>query len=704
MLMFRFWNSEHRGSDKTLQTDRPMLDIAKPVRSYIAADASPPGHSPTSPSKQRSQSSDTIAPQPASVAAALSAGVKRPRSGEDASSHGHGHVSHPQKKVALAAAIGPVAPAPAPAPAPLCNSSHAHAPVATAIINTAPLSGTVDTERAREAIEQQFSLEILLKHDEMRLINQEFAKCQVALEQLRRCHLIPYPLNTPTPEQMLNVAHGSGPALQPKPGEELARWAPPFGVIDGPYARHYAKWLIPDPKFDGVEPELPLHGDGWRTRSAVEGRSTRNTVMDPNSAQAKGRPSRGYPGQKLQALTGGFPMPKDKTGPCVLRRSDGQTVKLVCIDCHRENFSSTQGFINHCRIAHKRDFKSHEEAAVHCGHPIEASEAPSKAAAVEEKKAGGFGVATSVVPPGLVHPFTRADAMTESEACFSVVRRIQQSLDLYRQGKLPGVSAISATPEKRSRVSASDSAPGFSPCTDSPNLSRLLHSRGFTGNLGAIVQEAKTKIEPDQSACPSDDESDQETSTTPVVGRQARLASSHATTTMRVPTRATMAPAVSASRLSASEESFLGHDAMAYAPPVPPPTPQLATVPRRELVMDEDMVDVTELSPNTAVSNNAPSLVSDDGEYDDSADSDTASEIDVSIGTETIPDVDEIDIDDEHTDAPPLRHHGSTGSGARTRVRLVKSDSKHVTFVASLTEKEKVQQGHRHGINISTIH
>jgi len=671
-----------------------MLDFAKPVQPWISADTALPA-SPTRPPKRRRQSNAAIASQPAAVSAA----VKRPRSSDDTLSNDD--VSHPQKKVALAPVIEPVAPAPAPAS--VLVAVAVASPVAASAPTSTPVSGAIDIERAKEAIEEQFSLEILLKHDEIRLINQELAKCQVALEQLRRCHLIPYPVNAPTPEQMLHIANGSGASLQPKPGDKLPRWAPPFGVTDGPYARHYAKWLIPDPKFDGVQPEMPVHGDGWRMRSTVEGRSTRNNMMDPNSVQGKGRPSRGTTGQKLQALASGYPIPKDKSGPCVLKRSDGQTVKLVCIDCHRENFSSTQGFINHCRIAHKRDFKSHEEAAVHCGHPIEAAEAPSKAAAVEEKKPTGFCPAASV-PPGLVHPFTRTNGMTESEACFSVVRRIQQSLDLYRQGKLPGVAPISATADKSSRTATPKSAPGFSPSTDSPNLSRLLQSRGFHGNLGAIIQDAKTKVDFDQLASPSDDDTeDQETSATLGVAGLVRPVPSQATTTMRVPTRATMAPAVTTSRPSTSKGSSLGHP-MAYVTPVPTPTPQLATGPRREMVIDEDMLDVTELSPNTAVSNNAPSLVSDDGEYDDSADSDSASEMDVSIGTESIPDVDEIDIDDEHAGTQPLRHHGSTGPGAGTRVRLGKSDKKHVDFVGPLTEKEKPRQDHRRGIDIDTIH
>ncbi|KAJ8131898.1 hypothetical protein O1611_g1725 [Lasiodiplodia mahajangana] len=568
----------------------------------------------------------------------------------------------PQKKVALAPVTEPAAPA-------------------------TSTSEEIDIEKAKEAIEEQFSLEILLKHDELRLINQELAKCQVALEQLRRCHLIPYPVATPTPEQMLNVANGSGPSLQPRSGDKLPQWAPPFGVTDGPYARHYAKWLIPDPKFDGIQPEMPVHPDAWR-RSTVEGRSTRNSFADLNAVQGKGRPSRGSAGQKLQALSSGYPPPKDKSGPCVLKRSDGQTVKLVCIDCNRENFSSTQGFINHCRIAHKRDFKSHEEAAVHCGHPIEVAEVPTKTPTVEEKSAG------PIAPPsGLVHPFTRANGMSDSEACFSVVRRIQQSLELYHQGRLPGVSSIPSISDKPTRISATSKLPsGFSPSTDSPHLSRLLQTRGIGADLGALVEDAKTKIDFEQLSSPTDDESeDRDTSTTPVIGTIGRPVSSQATPGMRVPARAFMAPVVTTSRPSSSKGA-LAHSAP-YVTPILPPTPHSATRPRPEMAVDEEMLDVTELSPNTAVSNNAPSLVSDDGEYDDSADSDSASEMGDSISAESISDVDDIDIDDDHPGTRALRHHGSTGPGAGTRVRLGKGSTKEVNFVGAIKE-ENTKQGH----------
>ncbi|KAI3342402.1 hypothetical protein F4824DRAFT_201916 [Ustulina deusta] len=664
MLMFRFWNSDHRGSDKTLPVDRPMLDFAKSVQPWIATDTSITS-SPPRPLKRRRQSNVAIASQTTAGSVA-----KRPRTSDEGPATEN--TSSPRKRVALD-------------------------PVTENAASAATASGPVDVERAKEAIEEQLSLEILLKHNELRLINQELAKCQVALEQLRRCHLIPYPVNIPTPVQMLNITNGSGPSLQPKSGDKLPQWAPPFGVTDGPYARHYAKWLIPDPKFDGIQPEMPTHTDSWRVRSAIEGRSTRNSLSDLNTSQGKTRPARGTAGQKLQALSSGYPPPKDKSGPCILKRSDGQTVKLVCIDCHRENFSSTQGFINHCRIAHKRDFKSHEEAAVHCGHPIEVAEVPTKGAVVEEKPA-----ASSAPPSGLVHPFARANAMSDSEACFSVVRRIQQSLELYRQGKLPGISSIPTGSDKPTRAAATiKSTSGFSPSTSSPHLSRLLKSRGFGGNLGALVEDAKTKIDFDQLSSPTDDESeDREMSTTPSVGAAGCPISSQAITGMRVPTRAVMAPVSTTSRPSSSKGALV-HSAP-YVTQIPTPTPRSAPGPRPEMNIDEDMLDVTELSPHTAVSNNAPSLVSDDGEYDDSADSDSASEMDDSIGAESISDVDDIDMDDDHAGTQTLRHHGSTGPGVG-RVRLGKGDTKQVNFVGAIKEDENTKQGHG-GIDIERIH
>ncbi|KAI8962891.1 hypothetical protein F5Y11DRAFT_175635 [Daldinia sp. FL1419] len=639
MLMFRFWSSDSRGSDKTLHVEQPMLDFGKPLQPWVSSESPLTTAATTIPKtpRRRKQSNVAIASQPLASSPAL----KRTRTDDDGDNKA-------RKKVALSSVEEGKVDAPKPG------------------------LDKPDMGRARDAIDQQLSLEILLKHDELRLINQELAKCQVALEQLRRCHLIPYPQNVPTPDQMVNIMNGSGAALQPKLGEKLPQWAPPFGVTDGPYARHYAKWLIPDPKFDGILPEPHVQAENSRYRNSVDGRSTRNSYAELGVSHGRGRPVRGSAGQKLQALSSGYPPPKDKNGPCVLKRSDGKTVKLVCIDCHRENFSSTQGFINHCRIAHKRDFKSHEEAAVHCGHPIEVTE-PS--GTVGEEKP----VIQSTPPSGLVHPFVRENAMSESEACFSVVRRIQESLEMYSRGQLPGVSSIPcALKNTQSAPVAAEQQPNFSPSADSPHLSRLLQSRGFNGNLSELVSEAKAKIDLDQFFSP-DDELDEADAGGDGAGNAAVY---QAPSLVRVPARATMSPAVATARPSSSK-GHLPH--IPYATPVPTPAPRVISAPEPEMMVDDDIIDV-DLSPHTAVSNNAPSLVSDDGEYDDSeAESEVESDLNDSIGAQSISDVDEIDIEDDHSGARSIRHHrGSTGAGSGTTVRLRKDDSKHVTFVSPI--------------------
>ncbi|KAI5860217.1 hypothetical protein GGS23DRAFT_240241 [Durotheca rogersii] len=651
MLMFRFWSSDSRGSEKTVPVDQPMLEFAKPLQAWVPS-ASPLAiaaptttttttttttipASPTTP-KRRRQSNVAIEPH----LAVRPPAPKRPRT--DDGSDGD---SRPKARKRLAVEEGDV-----------CQ----------------PVTDVPDRDRIRETIEQQFSLEILLKHDELRFINQELAKCQVALEQLRRCHLIPYPLNVPTPEQMMNIANGTGAALPPKPGDKLPQWAPPFGVTDGPYARHYAKWLIPDPKFDGIQPPAS-QAESSRYRSSAEGRSTRNSFAEAGKG---GRPARGTAGLKLQALSSGYPPPKDKNGPCVLKRADGKTVKLVCIDCHRENFSSTQGFINHCRIAHKRDFKSHEEAAVHCGHPIEVTD--SGGSVGEEKP-----VYPSTPSSGLAHPFARENAMSESEACFSVVRRIQESIEMYRRGELPGVYSIpgEVAPRGSQRARATtQQQSSFSPSPDSPHLSRLLHSRGFDGNLGELVSEAKTKVDLDQFFSPEDelDEVD-------VTGNaDANAAGTPPPSLVRVPARAPVPRAVGTTRPTSSK----GPTALPpYATPMPTPTARAIPGSESDVMADDDMLDV-DLSPHTAVSNNAPSLVSDDGEYDDSeADSEVESDVNDSIGAQSISDVDEIDIEDDHSGPRSIRHHrGSTGTGTGTTVRLRKDESKHVTFVSPIKD------------------
>lgn len=543
----------------------------------------------------------------------------------------------------------------------------------TASVADLPVAMT-DVEKAQDAIHYQFGLEILLKHDELRLINQELAKCQVALEQLRRCHLIPYPVACPTPDQMVDVANGKGPALRTG-NESVPQWAPPFGVVDGPYARHYAKWLIPDPKFDGMQSEWQPAMDTARGRASAEGRATRNSFVDTVGA-SKPRPMRGPSSQKLHSLSHGYPQPKDKAGPCVLKRSDGQTVKLVCLDCQRENFSSTQGFINHCRIAHKRDFKSHEEAAVHSGHPIQVGEPAPGVAEEKERRA------SSIVTPsitGSVHPFAAAQ-LSDQQAYVALQSRIAASLEMYHQGKLPAVTSIpTSASEKSSTMPSTKTRDHFVSDSSTPFLSRLMQQRNFQGNLGDIVKDAKQKLPLEDVFSVSEDLEDADNNMSPATDDVS--AATRAPIVKRVPAGMNMSPAprVPSTRPASSK-----------GPPCVSPAESVSEkVEEIQLMAANDDVDMdADLSPNTVVSNNAPSLVSDDGEYDDSDDGSSITDASVSIDAESVSDVAEINIDEDH-DPRSIRHH-RTASGAGTEsVGLRKEEPKHVTFVQPVNNTSK---------------
>jgi len=664
--MFHFWGSTSKGCEKTVESSDPSPSPAcgSTVAPALETSAIPHPTLGRPPKRRRSSASE----------------------GAGAGAPGHRDDTDAPLPTKRAKAQGGVA---LPSPQSLSADDMEEEAGLEGLTHDSPV--TSDLDAAREVIEYQFGLEILLKHDELRLINQELAKCQVALEQLRRCHLIPYPVTCPTPAQMLDISSGKGPALQNRSGEPVPRWAPPFGVVDGPYARHYAKWLIPDPMFDGVYPDPHTLPYASRAKNAgAEGRTTRNSLSDATSF-TKGRPVRGTAGQKLQALSSGYPQPKDKQGPCILKRSDGQTVKLICIDCHRWDFSSTQGFINHCRIAHRRDFKSHEEAAVHCGHPIETDDSP---AAVGDEKP----VVSSPMPApsfsGLVHPFARNEAITEQQAYAALRSRISSSLALYHAGKLPNVKSIPGAPPKRSAHSAAKPTSQFLGAQSTPYLSQMLRKKEFKGNLGDMVGDAKTKVDLDDMFAASEDSEDPDTPTNaePAPSHTKTHATTAARTpaAMRVPTRTVESPVPLPTIPRPTSSKGRAVPSAFSRVPQGPETPE-----NDEGAASYDEMDM-DLSPNAIASNNAPSLVSDDGEYDDSDDG-SSSETSEAMEEESISDVAEINIDEDnevqdHGTPRPIRHH-RTNSG--TTVKLKKDEGKHVTFVTPITGNTGKAKGRR---------
>lgn len=566
-------------------------------------------------------------------------------------------------------------------------------------VSLATMQDVASIEAVKDVVQFQFSQEILIKHNELRLIEQEMAKCQIALEQLRRCHLIPYPTDCPTPEQMLDIASGRGTAVRPRPGATVPKWSSPFGVVDGPYARHYAKWLIPDPVFDGPLPNWPglaPPARSLKSNTTADARSTRNSISDASKARA----TRGISGQKLHSLSSGYPQPKDRAGPCVLKRSDGKVVKLVCTDCHRDNFSSTQGFINHCRIAHKRDYKSHEEAAVHCGHPIEVdTAAPPQAAAPAKKndaaaaappKSGGpasisipaataaaaFPASAVVTPltagvlgtpagaalPGHVYTLARADSDTAN----TVLERIHSSYKLCSTTSAASGASGARGQAKNKKAKASAAFVGSD---KTPFLSRFLEEKEFGGDLEASVEDAKEVTDLNDMAWYADEGYEFDLDT-------PRTDSPTPMTVKRAPVRPTQ------------PDSFESAEALRPSSSKGASTP--AHIPFGRPIVDyvaagvvDDAMDV-DLSPIPSTSNNAPSLVSDDGEYDDSDDGSASDTSDTDL--DTVSDVAEIntDEDEDHThDTPrPLRPHSGS-------VKLKKDESKHVAFVSPVKGSSK---------------
>lgn len=558
--------------------------------------------------------------------------------------------SQPTPSPTVASASDPVASPVAPSPS-----------VATARPPAQAASGKPDVNRLRETVTAQISLEVLLKHNELRLIDQEIAKCQVALEQLRRCSEIPYP-GSAVAGVSVDVSSGSGASLLQSGNGAAALSPAPWGVTEGPYSRHYARWLLPDPRFDGGEVETGLSATAGAGLPLVEGRSTRGNPVDFSVLAGKTRPSRNSTGAKLQALPSGYPVVKEKAGPMIVRRkSDQVMVKLVCLDCRRDNFSSTQGFINHCRIAHNRNFASHDAAAMASGEPVEVDEAGTVVGGRSEST-------SSVATPGYVHPLIRSSTQlpTPSNALPTpskdAVTPRKQSEFISAVATPPATVQPTQSPLRQPEPVKAAINPSFMASPATPHLSALMRDRGLGLNMSKLVEESRMPV--DLSGL-SDDESDGEESGQPT-SRTSQEPSQQPTPAARQPMRMPTAQAA-----SERTESRKGLERATHGPqlshemtPSRPQTHQQSNIvefslsrPFHPSLADtsregEGIDHPANLSPHTIESNQAPSLVSDDeDDYEAASDSDSPSS---SEAGDQDQDFRHIEVeDDERTAAPP---------------------------------------------------
>ncbi|KAI9822739.1 MAG: hypothetical protein M1832_002972 [Thelocarpon impressellum] len=607
-------------------------------------------------------------------------------------------------------------------------------------------SGASTLTPLQQSIESQFSLEILLKHQELRLIEQELAKCQIAYEQLRRCSLVPY-----TDDEAVSATADCADQ-QADGAPDLAngalRWPASPSITNGPYTRHYGRWLISDPRFDGaVAPGEATHEAAVASSRVGEGRVTRGSLPEIGTTAGKSRSRGGAAASKLQALSTGVPQAKDKGGPLILKRSsDGQLVKLVCLDCHRGDFSSAQGFINHCRIAHHRGFESHDAAASACGEIVEVDEAGN---VVGEGDAGQGSTITLVHPLIRSAPSTRTVPIRSSSRSDISDEKTGASASGSTHGGPKETSKTDARPKRAARRQGRNGsnakvAPVLIPSPQTPHLSALMQNRGLGGDLSGLVGEAKTQYDLGLSSSSDDDYEDM--SDEDESGETARPGDEHDGRLRfrcnhdgasdereasafpkggRMPARAGMSPAplsqpssskgveprrpVASSGLSSRT---LQAPSGAATSPSPPKPRQL----RRNAA--EAAPSTTPTAPralgghalDAAV---APSLVSDDGEYEAHSESETP-------GSENADDVrygvafdveegDEAGQSDETVATDPdLAHAQAPGSkGGLPRRTAMRKDGasvngkrgdrkeRHVTFMNPVKETEVKGRGAR---------
>ena len=505
----------------------------------------------------------------------------------------------------------------------------------------------ISSSALREKIESQFNLEVLLKHRELRLIEQELAKCSVSLEQLRRCQIIPYPLQTFDVISTGGISCGTGLKENPAPH------APSWGSTNDPYTRHYRRWLIPDPAFDDEVIER-LQTPSIISGNATE-RATRGAMAGSKALGTSSRSQRASIISDSKALSQGYPDHREEKGPMIVpRKLNGQVsmVKLVCLDCRRSNFNSTQGFINHCRIAHSRQFASHDAAIEASGEEID----------TEVEVAGGAGPQVTQTTPSasLVHPMIRsARPPTMDDGARSNPEENEKDVADPRM-LTPSASRHGGIP--------SASSSGFKPSPHTPRLSMLLAKTGRDVDLSEMVADAKSKVEWEalQESEP-EDASDDELEETVPNSRSTRgiVQSSVGPTSMM---------------RSTPPESFIRAGATSHASPAPrhrAPT-AVQTAPHRasyahgvarhgeqQSSVTGDATTPYNFSPNTTDPHPAPSLVSDDGEYDNThSESETSSHVDM-------------DEDDDHYLHADLLDHEVFEMGESSALNLAQPHKSH---------------------------
>lgn len=181
---------------------------------------------------------------------------------------------------------------------------------------------SIPEDTLRKILSEQVDLEIRLKHKELSLTEEELGKCEAQMLAIRQFFEVPPEIS-----------------FEKEPNQFTLKY---YELLNRSLSVNYTKlqqqqYHHDQPKFneDVFAEQEPVHS--YRTRSTTSSL----------------RPSLSGPAVRIAG--------------CLYRRTDGVIVKLTCPDCQRSNFSSAQGFLNHSRIAHTKEYTSQDAAALRCG-------------------------------------------------------------------------------------------------------------------------------------------------------------------------------------------------------------------------------------------------------------------------------------------------------------------------------------------------
>lgn len=208
----------------------------------------------------------------------------------------------------------------------------------------------IPTETLRSILTDQVDLEIRLKHKELKLSEEEIGKCEAQMLALRQFFEVPNELS-----------------FRNEPNDFTLKY---YDILNRSLSVNYTK--------------LQQQQYFQTNQSTLQPLTDAEPLEQPHSYRTRSTTS------SLRPSIGGLSL---RVSGCIYRRTDGIIVRLTCPDCKRSNFSSAQGFLNHNRIAHNKEFASQDDAALRCGEVLpdayQDEEGLASLAALKEKCLNG---------------------------------------------------------------------------------------------------------------------------------------------------------------------------------------------------------------------------------------------------------------------------------------------------------------------------